>query len=82
MTQNTNISISMFWRFCTKILIYSFCIFAFRAITFVLIKIMTSLAPQNTRLNLSFVEDKHIVGKKMVRYGPKMTIYQLLFFKS
>ena len=28
-------------------------------------------APQNDRLNLSFVKDLHIVGEKMTRNGPK-----------
>ena len=64
MTQNTNISISVFWQFCTKTLICVFCIFAFCVIPFVLIKVETGLASQNTCLNLSFVEDKHIVGEK------------------
>ena len=51
-------------------------------ITFESIKIQTRSAPQNDLLNLSFVKDKHVVGKKMARYGLKMTIYQLLFFGS
>ena len=43
---------------------------------------VTHQAPQNDRLNLSFVKDDHVVGKEMARYGLKMTIYQLLFFGS
>ena len=37
---------------------------------------------QIDQLNLSFVKDIHVVGKKMARYGSKMVIYQLLFFES
>ena len=79
MTQNANISISVFLRFCTKTLI---CVLAFFVITFGPIKIYTHSAPQNVRLNLSFVKDKHIVGKTMARSGRKMAIYQLLIFAS
>ena len=32
-------------------------------VAFDLIKIYTHLAPQNDRLNLSFVKDKHVVGQ-------------------
>ena len=38
--------------------------FAFFAITFEPIGILTHSAHQNDRLNLSFVKDKHTVGKK------------------
>ena len=82
MTQNTNISISVFWRFCTKTLICVFCIFAFCVLPFVLIKVKTGYASQNTCLNITYVEDNHTVGKKMASYGRKMAIYQLLFFES
>ena len=51
--------------------------FAFFAITFEPIGILTHSAHQNDRLNLSFVRDKHRVGKKMARNGRKMAIYQL-----
>ena len=44
-------------------------------ITFKPNKIQTRLAPQNERLNLSFVKDIHVVGKKMTRSGFKTTIY-------
>ena len=37
------------------------------AITFDPIEIQTRQAPQNDRLNLSFVKDKHTVGDKMAR---------------
>ena len=57
-------------------------IFAFIVIAFEPIKIQTCSPPQNNHLNLSFVKDKHTVGKKMAIYGRKMAIYQLLFFKS
>ena len=57
-------------------------ILTFYAITFEQIKIQKHSAPQNDRLNLSFVKDKHVVGKKMAIYGLKMTIYQLPFFWS
>ena len=59
-----------------------FCVFAFYVITFLPNKIQTRKAPQNDRLNLSFVKDTHTVGKRMARYGRKMAIYQLLFFES
>ena len=39
-------------------------IFTFCAITFEPIKIETCLAPQNDHLNLSFVKDMYVVGKK------------------
>ena len=39
-------------------------IFAFYVITFEPIRIYTCYAPQNDCLDLSFVKDKHIVGKK------------------
>ena len=59
MTQNSNISISVFLRFCKKrpIGFFTFCfLFAFCVIPFVPIKISTGSAPQNDRLNLSFCE--------------------------
>ena len=49
-------------------------IFALCAITFELVKIKTCLAPQNNRLNLSFVKDTYVVGKKMTRNGRKSAI--------
>ena len=57
-------------------------ILAFYAIAIEPIKVQTHSASQNDHLNLSFVKDKHLVGKKMARNGLKMTIYQLLFFGS
>ena len=50
---------------------------AFCVITVVPIMIQTCSAPQNDRLNLSFVKDFHIVGTKMARSGRKMAIYQM-----
>ena len=51
-------------------------IFAFCVITFEPIKVKTCSAPQNDRLNLSFVKDFYLVAKKMARNGRKMTIYE------
>ena len=48
---------------------------AFCVITFEQIKIQTHSAPQNDRLNFSFVKDNHVVGKKMARKGRKTAIY-------
>ena len=42
-------------------------IFAFGVITFEPIKIQTYLAPQNDRLILSFVQDIHVIAKKIAR---------------
>ena len=55
-------------------------IFVFCVITFEPIKIQTSEAPQNDRLNLSFVEDEHTYGKKMAGNGCNIVIYQYLSF--
>ena len=59
------------FRFCV------FCIFVFCVITFVKIN---RYAPQNDRLNLSFVKDERVVGKKMTVYDLKMAIYHVAFF--
>ena len=56
--------------------------FVFYVITFEPIKIQTYSTIQNDRLNLSFVKDRHIVVEKVARYGRKLAIDQLLFFKS
>ena len=40
------------------------------------IRIHTHKAPQNDRLNLSFVKDIYVVAKKMTRNGCKMAIYE------
>ena len=55
-------------------------ILAFYAIAIEPIKVQTHSASQNDCLNLSFVKDRHVAGKKMARYGHYMAIYQLLFF--
>ena len=49
-------------------------IFAFCAITFEPIKIETCLVPQNDRLNLSFVNNINVDGKKTARNGRKSAI--------
>ena len=54
--------------------------FPFCVIIIVPIMIQTSLGPQNVRLNLSFVKDIHIVGKKIVNNGPKTaTLFSVSF---
>ena len=47
--------------------IFAFCVIAFEPIT-----ILTYSAPQNDRLNLSFVKDIKVVGKKTARNGHNM----------
>ena len=47
---------------------------AFCVITFDQIKVQTHSAPQNDRLNFSFVEDIHVVREKKARNGRKTTI--------
>ena len=47
---------------------------AFCVINFDPIKIQTHSAPQNDRLNFSFVKDIHVDGKKMARNGHKTDI--------
>ena len=49
---------------------------AFCVITFDPIKIQTHLAPQNDRLNLSFVKDIYADGGKLARNGRKTAICQ------
>ena len=71
-----------FLLFCTKTDICVFCVFCIFVITFVSIKIQTCYASQNDHLNLLFVKYNHVAGIKMAKYGPKMTIYQLLLFLS
>ena len=57
----------------TKMEITAFCV-----ITYEPIKIQTHSAPQNDRLNFSFVKDLIVVGWKMAKNGCKMAIYELL----
>ena len=52
-----------------------FCMFLIFVIIFESNKIQTHLAPHNDHLNLSFVKDIHVVGKKMTRSGLKTAIY-------
>ena len=48
--------------------------FAFCVITFELIEVQTRSAPQNDRLNLSFVKDIYVNGRKLARNGRKTVI--------
>ena len=48
----------------------------FYVVTFDPIEIQTHQAPQNDRLNLSFLKDFHVVGEKMARKGHKMAIFE------
>jgi hypothetical protein len=58
---------------------FSFCelansgknLFTFCAITFEPIEVQTRSAPQNDRLNLCFVKDIYVDGKKLARNGRK-----------
>ena len=47
---------------------------AFCVITFEPIKIQTHSAPQNDRLNFSFVKDIYVDGRKVARNGRKTAI--------
>ena len=46
--------------------------FAFCVITFEPIEVQTCSAPQNDRLNLSFVKNVNVHGGKLARNGQKM----------
>ena len=46
------------------------------AITFEQIKIQKRSTPQNECLNLSFVKNIYVVGKKMTRNGRKIDIFE------
>ena len=46
----------------------------YNVVAFDPIKIYTHLAPQNDRLNLSFVKDIYVVAQKMARNDQKMAI--------
>ena len=50
-------------------------IFAFCVITFEPIDVQTPSAPQNDRLNLSFVKDFYVDGGKLARNGRKTAIW-------
>ena len=55
-----------------KFVFLDFCV-----ITFEQIEIKTSQASQNDRLNLGFLKDVYVAGKKMALNSRKMAIYQL-----
>ena len=79
-----NISIGWCIKFATGVEME---IFAVYVITFEPIRIQTCSSPQNDRLNLSFVKDFHVVGKKMTKNGQKMAIFEssifrIFFFKN
>ena len=50
-------------------------IFAFYAIAIEPIKVQTCSAPQNDRLNFSFVKDNYVDGGKVARNGRKTAIW-------
>ena len=52
----------------------------YHVVAFDPIKIYTHLAPQNDRLNLSFVKDIYVVAKKMARNVQKMAIFETWIF--
>ena len=56
--------------------------FAFFAITFEPIGILTHSAHQNDRLNLSFVKDNHTGSQKMAINGSKTAIYFVIFISK
>ena len=51
-------------------------IFLFCVITFEQFKIQTCSAPQNDHMNLSFVKDIKVAGKKTARNSHKTDFYQ------
>ena len=51
-------------------------ILAFYAIAIEPIKVQTHSAPQNDRLNLSYVKDIYVNAKKMARKVGQMVIYE------
>ena len=55
---------------------------AFCVITFEPIKILTHKAPQNDRLNLSFVKEVHVIGKKWPEMVVKLTFIILFHFRT
>ena len=56
-------------------------IFLFCVITFKPIITKTYQAPQNGRLNLSFVKDNTIWSEKMAKKGPTEVIYNSVSFR-
>ena len=77
MTPYISISVFCFFRFCKKFLIcvmfFAFLRFFAFVITFEPINFWTCSAPQNDRLNFSFVKDTHIVGEKWLEMVVKQT---------
>ena len=87
MTQNSNISVSGFLRFCKKhifcamfyVVFFIFVVFSLFCncvITFEPIMMENLSAPQNDHLNPSFVKYILVVGEKMTKKGRKIAIYQ------
>ena len=56
-----------------------FCMFLIFIITFEPNKMWTCSAPQNDRLNLSFVKNEHVVGQNIARYGLKWLFISCYF---
>jgi hypothetical protein len=54
-------------------------IFAVGVITFEPIRIQTCSSPQNDLLNLNFVKDIKVIGKKPTRYGHKMSVAKAIY---
>ena len=70
---NRNIFTSFFLQNCkkTETEINAFCV-----INFEQIEVQTHSAPQNHRLNLSFVKNINVDGRKVARNGRKTAIYR------
>ena len=73
---------SMYWyqryykdKICEDCCLLVTASFAFCVITFEPIEVQTRSAPQNDRLNLSFVKDRYVDGGKLASNGGKTTIY-------
>ena len=65
----------LFFAILQEKFICVFVFYTFWVITFVPITIYICQAPQNDRLNLSFVKDEDIVGKNIARNCHKTAIY-------
>ena len=67
--------INNYWQNCRKVVTYAdFDSWAFCVITFEPIEVQTCSAPQNDRLNFSFVKDIYVDGGKVTRNGRKTAI--------
>ena len=75
--QNMDYSFFLQNRTKTKMEIIALCV-----ITFGPIKVMTRSAPQNDRLNLSFVKNEHTYFEKMARIGRNTVIYKGTFVSN